>query len=151
MLVEFAALHDELHRRHVPGDRSQLGFPGLVEEHLDEHARRVAELLLRAHRGRAFDELVVIAPSELWPVVEAALHGDLRSRLGWLVDLDLDDAPAQDIVRALAEHLGHDATEHCDCSTMTLPLGAQAVSRQSSTRHLQRLPLGPRMSEPISC
>jgi hypothetical protein len=152
MLVEFAALHDELHRRHVLGDCSQLRLPGCIEEHVDEHARRLAELLLRAHRRRAFEEIVVIAPSELWSAIEAALHSDLRSRLGWLVELDLDDSPAQEIVRAVAQHLQHDPTEHCGSSTMTtLPLGAQAVSRQSTTRHLQRLPLGRRISEPIAC
>jgi len=152
MLVEFAAVHDELHRRHVLGDCSQLRLPGLIEDHVDEHGRRLAELLLRAHRRRAFDELVVIAPSELWPVIEAVLHGDLRCRLGLLVDLDLLDAPAPEIVRAVAQHLRNDPTEHCGCSTMTaLPLGAQAVSRQSTTRHLQRLPLGRRISEPVSC
>jgi hypothetical protein len=152
MLVEFAPLHDELHRRHVPGDCSQPRLPGSIEDHVDEHARRLTELLLRAHRRRAFDELVVIAPSGLWPAIEAALHSDLRSRLGWLVDLDRLDAPDQEIVRAVAEHLQPDPTEHCGSSTMTaLPLGAQAVSRQSTTRHLQRLPLGRRISVPISC
>ncbi|MGA2321657.1 MAG: hypothetical protein ABSG95_13085 [Solirubrobacteraceae bacterium] len=60
-------MHDERQRRPALGERSQLRPPCTIEEDVAEHARRLAELLLRAHRRRAFDELVIAAPSELWP------------------------------------------------------------------------------------
>ncbi len=141
MLVEFVALHDELHRRHASGDCSRLGRPNPIEEHVDEHARHLAELLLRAHRRRAFDELLVIAPSELWAVIEASLHGDLSSRLAGLVELDLEDAPTQEIVRRLAQHLKSDPGERCPVSTATTrsTRGERVIAHQSTTRRLSAL------------
>jgi hypothetical protein len=141
MLVEFAALHDELHRRHASGSCSRLGRPIPIEEHVDEHARHLAELLLRAHRRQAFDELVVIAPSELWAVIEASLHGDLSSRLAGLVELDLEDAPPQQIARMLAQHLKSDPGECGPVSTATMRStgGERVISHQSTTRRLSAL------------
>lgn len=141
MLVEFVALHDELHRRHASGNCSRPGCPSPIEEHVDEHARHLAELLLRAHRRRAFDELVVIAPSELWAVIEASLHEDLSSRLAGLVELDLEDAPTPEIVRRLAQHLTSDPGECCPVSTATVrsTRGERVISHQSTTRRLSAL------------
>lgn len=105
MLVEFATVRDQRHRRRAPGDCSRPTCICPTEEHLDEHAQRIAGLLLRAHRRRAFDRLVLIAASELWPVVEGALHDELRDRIAGLVELELMDAPAQEIACTLARHL----------------------------------------------
>ncbi len=105
LLVEFAAVHDERHRRRAPGDCSQPSCTCPTEEHLAEHARRLAGLLLRAHRRRAFDQLTLVASSELWPVLEGALHDELRDRIAGLVELELMEAPAQEIACMLARHL----------------------------------------------
>ncbi len=110
MFVEFATLHDEPDREHALGCRSQLEHPCCQEEHLVEQARRVAELLLRADRRRAFDQLVVITSGDLWPVVETALHDDLRRRLTGLVELHLGDATPREIARAVAEYSGSRAS-----------------------------------------
>jgi hypothetical protein len=47
--------------------------------------------------------------------------------------------------------LGVSANEVCFERELLDHKRAQAVSRQSTTRHLQRLPLGRRISEPIAC
>ena len=101
-LVEFATIDDELHRRHAQGGWSQARFQRGIEEQVAEHVRRTAELLRRAHQRHRFDHLVIVASGELAPVMEANLHRDLRDRLAGLVALDLEHAPAQDIVRAVA-------------------------------------------------
>jgi len=102
MLVEFAAVRHELHRRHALGGFSRLRPRHATGEHVAEYARRLTGLLLRAHRRRPFERLVVAAPRELWPLVEGSLHSDLRGRLAGLVALDLQDASAQEIGRAVA-------------------------------------------------
>ena len=81
-----------------------MSYPCSPVERLAKHAQRVAELLLRADRRRAFDQLVVATPSDLWPVVKAALHSDLLSRVAGLVELRLGDAASQEIARAVVEH-----------------------------------------------
>jgi len=92
MLVEFATVHDDCDRR---------------------RARRVTELLLRADRRRAFDQLVVVSPCELRPIVDAALQSDLRRRLTGLVELGLGEASAQEIARAVAERARPESVERC--------------------------------------
>lgn len=128
MLVEFATVHDQRHRKPTLGAKPTSSSP--AEEHLTEHAGRLAALLLRAHRRREFDELVLIAPGELWPVIEAALHSDLRGRLAGLVELDLMDAPAQEVARAVSHYAQRERTERterCGRSNVTgLPLPVTA-------------------------
>jgi hypothetical protein len=138
MLVEFASVHDGRHRKPAPGDGSQPDCPCATEEHLTEHLRRLAALLLRAHRRRAFDQLVVIAPSELWPAIEVVLHSDLRSRLVGLADLDLMDARAQEITRAVAQHVQRDRTT---CRGRSNRTGLPIPVAVSTTHHANTLVL----------
>lgn len=113
-----------------------------AREHVVEHARRLAELLLRAHRRRPFDQLVVAAPNALWPFIEGALDSALRARLAGLVELDLEHAPAQELARAVAPVMQlarREKTEHAQRSTTT-PLvvgGPTATAYLTTTRRLQ--------------
>lgn len=110
-LVEFATVQDELHRRHAQGGWSQARFQRGIEQQVAEHARHVAELLLRAHRRRPFDQLAIVASDELWPVVEASLHHDLRDRIAGVIKHDLEHAAAEEIMQAVSpvvERAEHD-------------------------------------------
>ena len=100
-LSEFAAIEDEVHRRHAQGGWSQARFQRGIEEQVAAHARGVAKRLLRAHRRRPFQHLVVICSDELRPVIERTLHGDLRAVLAETVDADLEHASAEEIARAV--------------------------------------------------
>lgn len=108
-LVEFATIDDDLHRRHSQGGMAQARYQRGIEQQVAEHTRHVNDLLLRAHRRRAFDELVVVAADELWPVVEANLHADLRVKLVGRIPRDLEHAPAREIGRAVAPVVEHAA------------------------------------------
>jgi len=101
-LIEFAAVQDELHRRHSQGGWSQANLQRGIEQQVAEHARHTAELLLRAHRRHPFDHVVIVAADELWPVLEKNLHRDLRDRLAGVITRDLEHSPEGDILRALA-------------------------------------------------
>jgi hypothetical protein len=117
-LIEFAAVHDGLRCGDAPGDRSRPDSRHRTEEHMAGHARGLSALLMRAHRRRAFDHLVVAAPNRLWPSIEDTLHGDLRDRLAGFVALDLEQAPTREIVRAVApvlQRAEREATEHSRC------------------------------------
>jgi peptide chain release factor subunit 1 len=100
-LVEFAAISDELHRRHAQGGWAQANLQRGIEQQVFEHVRHAAELLLRAHRRRPFDHIVIVASDELWPVMEESLHQDLRDRLAGVISRDLDHSPERYIVQAV--------------------------------------------------
>jgi len=136
-LVEFATFDDEPHRAPAEGGfgRRRARRRHEIERQDGEHAQRLAGRLLRAHRRRAFEHLVVISASELWPAIEAALHGDLRDRLAGLVELDLEHAPAREIVHAVApvvEQVKRDGTARSRRAPEALPAGGSAVA----PRHL---------------
>lgn len=105
MLVEFAAVRHELHRRHAPRGLPQLGLRHAMRGPVAEYARHLSGMLMRAHRRRPFKRIVVVAPREMWPLVDGGLHSDLRGRLAGVVALDLHDAPAQEIRSAVAPFL----------------------------------------------
>jgi len=101
-LIEFSTVDDELHRRHAQGGWSQARFQRGIEQQVAEHARHTAQRMLRAHRRHPFDQIIVVAADELWPVVEASLDGDLRDRLAGQIALDLEHATEGEIARAVA-------------------------------------------------
>lgn len=133
-LIEFAVVRGAAHDRHLEGDNS-LGSPYLLVED-DEWAivRRLAELLCRAHRRRAFDTLAVAAPRELWLPIAEALPGALRSRLVGFVALDLREAPAHEVARALSSLL-EQATPSGEVHGRSTPTGdhAQAIAITQDT------------------
>ncbi|MGA2320716.1 MAG: Vms1/Ankzf1 family peptidyl-tRNA hydrolase [Solirubrobacteraceae bacterium] len=100
-LALFAAVQDELEGRHSQGGWSQARFQRGIEQQVAEHVRHAAALLLRAHRRRPFEELVIVASTELRPLIEASLHRDLLDRLAGVVERDLEHASVEEIMRAL--------------------------------------------------
>jgi peptide chain release factor subunit 1 len=101
-LVQFAAVEDELHPRHSQGGMSQARFQRGIEQQVAEHVRHATELLLRAHQRRPFEQLAIVASDELWPVVEADLHRDLRDRVAGVIRQDLEHATVEGIARAVS-------------------------------------------------
>ncbi len=100
-LVEFATIEDEAHdgRRHRGWSQT---LKRRTDTQVAEHVRRAADDLQRANQRQAFEQLVVVAPDELWPVIRASLHADLRARLTVHVVLDLERARATEIARVVA-------------------------------------------------
>jgi peptide chain release factor subunit 1 len=100
-LAQFAAIRDELHRRHAQGGWSQARYQRGIEQEVAWHVHGVADRLLRAHRSAPFEHLVIIASDELRPVIMGCLHTDLTDVLTGTVDADLGHATAQEIARAV--------------------------------------------------
>jgi peptide chain release factor subunit 1 len=109
-LVQFAAIEDDLHARHSQGGMSQARFQRGIEQQVAQHVRHADELLLRAHQRRPFEHLAIVASDELWPVVEADLHRDLRDRVAGVIRQDLEHAEVEEIARAVSPVV--EAAEH---------------------------------------
>ena len=101
-LTEFAAIHDELHRRHAQGGWSQARFQRGIEQQVAAHVRGVADRLLRAYLRKPFDHLVIIASDELRPVIDHSLHSELKEVLAETIDADLEHASLDKIAELLA-------------------------------------------------
>jgi peptide chain release factor subunit 1 len=96
-LTEFAAITDQLHRRHAQGGWSQARFQRGIEERVAAHVRGVADRLLRAHRRAPFDHIVVVCAGELRPVIEHSLDNELKRVLVEIVERDLEHASVEQI------------------------------------------------------
>jgi Bacterial archaeo-eukaryotic release factor family 10 len=91
MLVEFAALTHQLPASHPRcGRLSQLGARRSTRRIVLEHAGRLSSMLLRAHRRRPFERLVLTAPPEMCHLLEGALDNELRARLHRAPRADID-------------------------------------------------------------
>ena len=110
-LTEFAAIDDELHRRHAQGGWSQARYQRGIEEQVTAHVRGVAERLFRAHQRRPFAHLAIVCSDELRPVIEGSLQRELVAVLAAIVDADLEHAPVDQIagvVGPVIERAEHD-------------------------------------------
>ena len=132
MLVEFAAVHDDPHGGDTRASRPELRRRRPIDHRMAEQARRVAGLLLRAHRRRTFDRLAVAGPSEQCPLLEDALASDLLGRLAGFIGLDLQDASPQEIVRAVAPVVAQAERDGIPrllgAAAMSLPIGSAGAS-----------------------
>lgn len=100
-LAEFDTIESDVHGRHSQGGWSQARYERGIEEEVALHVREAAAHLLRAHRRRKFDHLVIVAGSELQPVIADSLHSDLTQVLSGFVEADLEHASARDIAHAI--------------------------------------------------
>lgn len=106
-LAMFESINSEVHGRHAKGGWSQARYQRSIEEDVSTHVRTVCSHLLRAHRRRAFDHLVIVASSELQPVMEQSLHSDLSRVLTGFVEADLEHAGAVEIAHAITPIVEH--------------------------------------------
>lgn len=102
-LVEVARVDDDVHRRHSQGGWSQARYQRGIEKEIDDHVKHVCELLLRLHRRRPFDLLLVGGPSEIWPVVDATLHSYLKERLRGHIVIDVRHSSPDEVLERSRE------------------------------------------------
>lgn len=111
-LAEFAAMTDELHRRHAQGGWSQARFQRGIENRVAAHVRGVTDRLLRAHRRSPFDHLVIACAGELRPIIEHALDRELKDVLVAVVERDLEHAPVGQIAGIVAPLVEREERKH---------------------------------------
>lgn len=100
-LDEVAGLVERLPRgQHDQGGWSQPRYQRSVEEDVDDHVKRTADLLYRRFRRAPFERLIIGAKSEFAPLLERRLHPDLGSRLVGRVDVDVEHSRPEDVLAA---------------------------------------------------
>jgi len=113
-LTEIEAVADPLHGRHDQGGWSQARWQRAIEEEVAVHARHVAGVVDAAHRQAPFGQLVVVASSELWPVLRDAMPADRRGQVIGVVEADLGGAPIAELARAVRPVLEQARDRHVD-------------------------------------
>ena len=98
-LMEFAVVRDQP-GRHAPSEHV-LGLGGAASRPA-QPVERLAELMRRADRRRAFERLAIAAPVELWTQIEQALHDALSACTIEFTTAELHEAPAQRVGHVLA-------------------------------------------------
>ncbi len=102
-LEERRSFHDDVHGQHDQGGLSQPRYERSVEKEVDDHLRRVAELLDRSCRRDRFDRLALGGPPEIVPRLQGMLSDEVRGSLAdGRVEVDVASANAAQVQAALA-------------------------------------------------
>jgi peptide chain release factor subunit 1 len=108
-LEERRSFHDDVHGQHDQGGWSQLRYERAVEKEVDDHLRRVAELLDRSWRRDRFDRLALGGPPEIVPRLEGLLSDEVRGCLAaGRVEVDVSSANVDQVQGGLAELVEED-------------------------------------------
>ncbi len=96
-LVEVGEAEDDVHRWHHQGGWSQSRYQRGIEKETRDHVDHVCALFLSLHERTPFDAVAVLAPAEIWSMVEEALHPYLRERLAGHLAVDVGEESAEQI------------------------------------------------------
>jgi peptide chain release factor subunit 1 len=111
-LEERQRIKDDVPSQHDQGGLSQANYERSVEKDVEDHLRRVAEMLSRLWRRDRFDRLALGGPTEVVSRLEALLHEELRGRLtSRRVEVDLSSA-TDDQIRAAVARLVEEDERH---------------------------------------
>ena len=91
---------DRARGQHDQGGLSQPRYQRSVEEDVDDHVKRAADLLFRRFKRAPFERLVIGARSELAPLVEDRLHPQLRDRIVGRIEVDVRHSSPDDVLAA---------------------------------------------------
>jgi peptide chain release factor subunit 1 len=80
-IQEATGIFDDVPGQHDQGGWSQARYQRHIEEHVGKHLKRVADVLLRFHRKKDFDHLILAGAEEILPQFEQGLHDYLRQRI----------------------------------------------------------------------
>jgi peptide chain release factor subunit 1 len=108
-LEERRSFHDDVHGQHDQGGWSQPRYERSVEKEVDDHLRRVAELLDRSSRRQRFDRLALGGPPEIVPRLEGMLSEEVRACVAeGRVEVDVSSANVDQVQAALAQLVEED-------------------------------------------
>jgi peptide chain release factor subunit 1 len=94
-------LVDDVPNQHKQGGWSQARYERHVEDHRQRHLKHVAEVLLRFHKRRSFDHLIVGGPQEVTADFDKELHDYLRQRILATVNLSMHASADEVLARSL--------------------------------------------------
>jgi peptide chain release factor subunit 1 len=99
-LREIEQIHDTVFGQHDQGGWSQARYQRGIEKEKDDHLKNTAEALMRHFKRRPFQRLITGGPREVVADFEHKLHGYLRERLAGRLEVDVDTATPEGVLRA---------------------------------------------------
>ena len=101
-LDERARVDDDVHGRHERGGWSQANYERSIEDDVEHHLKRVAEIVNRRWRQERFDRVAIGGQQETVPRFEKLLTDEVRRHLATgRVDVDLSSATDVQIAEAV--------------------------------------------------
>jgi peptide chain release factor subunit 1 len=99
-LREIEQIHDTVFGQHDQGGWSQARFQRGIEKEKDDHLKNTAEALMKLFKRRPFQRLILGGPREVVADFESKLHGYLRERLAGRIEVDVDTASPDRVLKA---------------------------------------------------
>ena len=104
-LREVTRIESDVHGQHRQGGLSQPRYERSVDNEAMHHVRRVAELAGRRFGRRALDGVLLGAPQELVGRLQDELPAAIGAQVIGRVDVDVETASAEDVIRAAGGEL----------------------------------------------
>jgi peptide chain release factor subunit 1 len=99
-LREIEQIHDVVFGQHDQGGWSQARYQRGIEKEKDDHLRHTAEALMKHHKRRPFQHLIVGGPREVAADFESKLHDYLSGRLAGRIEVDVDNSTPEQVLQA---------------------------------------------------
>jgi peptide chain release factor subunit 1 len=98
-LREIEQIHDVVFGQHDQGGWSQARYQRGIEKEKDDHLKHTAEALMKHFKRRPFQRLIVGGPREVVADFESKLHGYLSERLAGRIEVDVDTATPDRVLK----------------------------------------------------
>jgi peptide chain release factor subunit 1 len=98
-LREVEQIHDVVFGQHDQGGWSQARFQRGIEKEKDDHLKHTAEVLMKHFKRSPFQRLILGGPREVVADFESKLHGYLSERLAGRIEVDVDTATPDKVLR----------------------------------------------------
>ena len=137
-LDERARVDDDVHGRHERGGWSQANYERSIEDDVEHHLKRVAEIVNRRWRAERFDRVAIGGQLETVPRFEKLLADEVRRHLApGRVDVDLSSA-TEDQIREAVEKLVEEEEKRTERETLdrledALGAGGRAAGGPAAT------------------
>lgn len=122
-LAEETQIFDDVHGQHDQGGWSQARYQRSVEKEVEDHFKNVASAAFARFQRAPFDRLLIGGPEEIVAAFEERLHPYLRDRVAGRIEIDVETAKGDDVVRAAQPVVGQVADQRRQAATGRLREG----------------------------
>lgn len=160
-LVELSTIDGDVHRWHDQGGWSQARYQRGIEKETHDHVKEACTRLFRHFQRTPFQHLVIGSSEPALAEVEKELHPYLQERLAGHIQLDVEQATPEDILRLSADLIRrsehereHEALERLEAGVATggrATAGLEEVLRTVNERRVETLMLEPGFSPSGVC
>jgi peptide chain release factor subunit 1 len=116
-LREIEQIHDVVFGQHDQGGWSQARYQRGIEKEKDDHLKHTAEALMKHFKRRPFQRLILGGPREVVADFESKLHGYLKERLAGRIEVDVDTATPDRVLKK-AQPLFDELEEEREAATL---------------------------------